>query len=145
HQREEIADENGEAYIETIPEDIEWASKLLRNVLFRKSDELSDACRKFYDYLKNLKLNKEGYYANEIREQSSIHPRTLNRYLNELTEFGRIRIIGGNKHKGGYKYQFAGYTSDQHIQDELDKWMDTSLKTINQAHQKQQKSKRKSA
>ncbi|MCP4456962.1 MAG: hypothetical protein GY816_02885, partial [Cytophagales bacterium] len=47
--------------------------------------------------------------------------------------------------KGGYKYQFAGYTSDQHIQDELDKWMDTSLKTINQAHQKQQKSKRKSA
>ncbi|MCP4459905.1 MAG: hypothetical protein GY816_18065, partial [Cytophagales bacterium] len=103
HQREELADENGEVFIETIPEDIEWAFKLLRNVLFRKSDELSDACRKFYDYLRSLKLNKEGFTTSKIREHRSIHPRTLNRYLNELTEFGRIRIIGGNKHKGGYK------------------------------------------
>ncbi len=39
YQREEKADEHGEAYIETSPEDIEWSFKLLRNVLFRKSDE----------------------------------------------------------------------------------------------------------
>ncbi len=147
YQREELADENGEAFIETTPEDIEWAFKLLRNVLFRKSDELSDACRKFYDWIgsSDRQLNKEGFYASEIREQRSIHPRTLNRYLNELTEFGRIRIIGGNKHKGGYQYQFTGFTSDQQIQEELDKWMEATLKTISQAHQKQQKSKRKSA
>lgn len=92
-----------------------------------------------------MERTKEGFCASEIREQRSIHPRTLNHYLNELTEFGRIRITGGNKHKGGYQYQFTGFTSDQHIQDELDKWIDTTLKAINQAHQKEQKSKRKPA
>lgn len=49
YQREKKYDEEtGEEYIETTIEDIEWSFKLLKDVLFGKSDELSNACRKFY-------------------------------------------------------------------------------------------------
>jgi len=148
HQREVKNDcQSGSDFIETTPEDIEWAFKLLRNVLFRKSDELSDACRKFYDWVgsPDRQLSKEGFYAREIREQSNIHPRTLNRYLNELTEFGRIRIMGGNKHKGGYQYQFTDYTRDHKLGDQLDQWMATTLQAITQAYEEATKRRKKSA
>jgi len=139
YQRDKQYDQDtGEEFIETTPEDIEWGFKLLRDVLFRKSDELSGACRKFYDWLqvwmKNNNLDK--FYGSEIRQDYKIHPRTLNRYLGELAEFGRLQIIGGSKHKTGYQYQLTGYTGDNHLQDQIDQWMTQTLDKIRKAHAK---------
>ena len=48
YQREAKVDiQTGEHYIESNAQDIEYAFKLLKEVLFSKSDELSGACRKF--------------------------------------------------------------------------------------------------
>lgn len=139
HQREKQYDkETGEEYIETTPEDIGWGFKLLRDVLFRKSDELSGACRKFYDWLQQwARASKlEKFYGSGIRQQYQVHPRTLNRYLGELTEFGRLQITGGSKHKTGYEYRLTGYAGDNHLQDQIDKWMTGTLQQISKAHHK---------
>jgi DNA primase len=107
YQRELKADpDTGEAYLETHPKDIEWAFRLLKETLFRKSDELSGATRAFYRYLKDWNTRKalKQFYAGDIRADSPVHPRTLNRYLQELTEYGFLQIVGGSKHRSGYSY-----------------------------------------
>jgi hypothetical protein len=71
HQREQKADkETGEVFIETSPEDIQWAFKLLRETLFRKSDELSGACRSFYEWVKGWtkKHKQDKFFASDIRK-----------------------------------------------------------------------------
>lgn len=132
YQREEKADENGELYIETTPEDIEWAFKLLKGVLFRKSDELSGACRKFYDWLQQWtkENNIDKFYSSQIRKANPIYPRTLRRYLENLTDFGRIEVVGGNKHKTGYQYQLSGWQADKGIHDTITQWIDQTLGDI---------------
>jgi len=53
YQRELKTDrDTGEQYIETTAEDIEAAFSLLETTLLKKSDELNDACRKFFEQLK---------------------------------------------------------------------------------------------
>lgn len=135
YQREELADENGEVYIETTLEDIEWGFKLLRDVLFRKSDELSGACREFYEWLKRWSKEHQTtkFHGKALRSSHKIHPRTLNRYLHELTEFGRLQIIGGNKYQTGYEYELV----PQHIvplQDRIDQQIKAVLNKIQQVH-----------
>jgi hypothetical protein len=68
HQRDQKADENGEIYIETDPQDIAWAFRLLRDVLFRKSDELSEAARTFYEWVKQWDKEKKlkQFYGSDI-------------------------------------------------------------------------------
>ena len=61
YQREQKADDStGEIYIESQPEDIEQSFKLLKDVLFRKSDELSGASRDFYQWLKQWSQSYKG-------------------------------------------------------------------------------------
>ncbi|HEX7845457.1 MAG TPA: hypothetical protein VF476_06600 [Chitinophagaceae bacterium] len=53
-QRPERVDEDtGERYIETTIEDIAAANQLMKDVLLRKSDELTGACRNYFERLKN--------------------------------------------------------------------------------------------
>jgi hypothetical protein len=107
YQREQITDKDtGEVFIKTHPEDIELAFKFLKNNLFRRADELTTTARGFYNwlqkYLTQAKTNK--FTALDIRKAKPIHPRTLNRYLQELKLFSYIQIIGGNKHREGFIY-----------------------------------------
>lgn len=115
--------DTGEEYIETTPEDIAWAFKLLRETLFRKSDELSGACRSFLETLQELvKPFEDGkFYASTIRQHIRIHPRTLQRYLKELTEYNYLHITGGNKHKSGYQYELNPGAGQQDLQHTIDK------------------------
>ena len=53
YQRELKTDPHtGERYIETTVEDIEQAFSLLETTLLKKSDELSNACRSFFELFK---------------------------------------------------------------------------------------------
>ena len=105
-QREEKADESsGEIYIETTPEDIEAAFVLLSDTLFRKSDELSGACRSLLEW---ISANVQGSFtAQGIRQRLRMAPRTLNRYLAELTAYGYLVQDKKKKHSAGYLYTVA--------------------------------------
>ncbi len=108
HQREHKTNEQtGEIYIETTPQDIELAFSLLKNSLLRKVDELSTSARGFYNWLEKylLEAKTKQFTALDIRKAKQIHPRTLNRYLQELTLFHYLQITGGNKHRGGFIYK----------------------------------------
>ena len=145
YQRESGADsQTGEEYIETTPEDIEWAFKLLRDVLFRKSDELSGACREFYEWLlqPERKLNTAGFFGSEIRKERRINPRTLSRYLQELTAYGKLQITGGNKYKTGYQYSLT--EQSENLQDSIDEQIGKVVESVNKAAAQRIK-KRKSA
>jgi hypothetical protein len=147
YQRQEQADENGEVFIEVIPQDIAQAFHLMKEVLFRKADELSGAAREFYQELKDKKYtapnnNKgKGFYAREVRQETRIHPRTLNRYLNELAEYNLLQITGGNKNTTGYSYKLTPNTSYETLQESINKQIEKVLTEVNKAHVKREKNK----
>jgi hypothetical protein len=98
----------GELYIESTPEDIETAFTLLETTLLKKSDELSDACRGFFERLKIYlkELDTDSFHSRDIRSALRVSPSSLGRYLYELDRTGHIRIVKGNRYKGfEYKVQ----------------------------------------
>lgn len=134
-QREQKVEEStGEIFIETHPADIEWAFKLLRDVLFRKSDELSGAAREFYEWLKQWAINKAnkktGFYGSDVRKDNRIHPRTLSRYLQELTDYGLLEITGGNRHKLGYTYKVITNKDYQALQQSIDEQIKKVMENV---------------
>jgi hypothetical protein len=135
-QREEKADESsGEIYVETTPEDIEAAFGLLSDTLFRKSDELSGACRSFYDWLHGWAKGKraKGFTGAEIRKDLRIHPRMVQRYLVELSTFGLIKLVGGHPRKGGYSYAITG-EGGQLLQRRIEEQIGQVLARVRDAH-----------
>jgi len=86
YQRKKQFDkETGEEYIETTLEDIENANTLLKEVLLRKSDELTGSCRNYLESLKTyLKVKKKKQFTNrEIRQALRINPRITNWLLHQ--------------------------------------------------------------
>lgn len=147
-RKEQVDKDTGEIFIETHPQDIEWAFKLLSETLFRKSDELSGACRSFYEYLKEwVKENKNGkdkrFFASEIRQDNRINPRTLNRYLYELAEYNRLLIAGGNKYKKGYQYQLNQDPAQENLQEAVATQIAAIIEKVKGAHQERVKKKKK--
>ncbi|KAB1061470.1 hypothetical protein [Salibacter halophilus] len=146
HQREQQADkETGEVFIETTPEDIQWAFKLLRETLFRKSDELSGACRSFYEWVRSpdRQFKNRKFYASDIRKEKRIAPRTLQRYLKELTEYNRLKIVGGKKHGNGYQYELNPKPENENLPGVIDEQISKVLKAVEAEHKKRQGTKRK--
>jgi hypothetical protein len=131
---EALAKHREEIYIQTKPEDIEWAFKLLRDVLFRKSDELSGAAREFYEWLKQWAIKKAtkktGFYGSDVRKDNPIHPRTLSRYLQELADYGLLEITGGNRHKLGYTYKVIANSNYQLLQQSINEQIKKVMENV---------------
>lgn len=131
--------QSGTDFIETTPEDIEWAFRLLKEALFAKSDELTGACRKFFEALKgHLDKNPESsiekghnvsFYTKEIRKAMRINPSNLKRYMIELTRYGYVKITGGSKYKG-FEYQVAEYEEYETLRSEIDQTTDAIMQKI---------------
>ena len=135
-QRQQKVDEStGEIFIESTPEDIEWAFHLLKETLFRKSDELSGACRSFYEFLKTWAATREGdsFYASDIRKDTRMNPRTLQRYLKELSDYNYVHIMGGNKYKTGYQYSLSESAPQQNLQQSIDAQLAGIMQQIREA------------
>jgi DNA primase len=133
YQRELKSDPiTGEAFIETTLEDIEWANKLLKDVLLAKADELSKATREFFERLKKwLKTTKsESFYAKETRETFRMTSSSCNRYILELLRNNYIKITGGNQYRQGFEYQVIKLDEYQRLQQEIKTVLDETLKTI---------------
>ncbi len=121
YQRELETDETtGELYIETTLEDIEWANKLLRDVLLAKADELNKALRNFYETLKyHVKASGKGvFYSKQIREKLRMNPMTVNRYIRELESRNFIKRTGGNR-KAGFEYEIANWEEYTQLQSNI--------------------------
>jgi DNA-binding HxlR family transcriptional regulator len=144
HQRERTVNKNtGEIFIKTHPDDIETAFKYLKPHLFRRADELSTATRTFYnwlaDYLKQAKTNK--FTALDIRKAKQTHPRTLNRYLQELTLFNYIQVTGGNKYRGGFIYKLTDFGNQTDIQSRIETDINSTIQNVWNEYNKQQANK----
>ena len=102
YQRESKVDtQTGEMYIETTIEDIQEANELITEVLLRKSDTITGACRNHLESLKNyLKANNQITFTNaEIRKRLRIKESTLRNYHKQLLAEDYIRRIKKAKTK----------------------------------------------
>jgi DNA-binding HxlR family transcriptional regulator len=152
YQREQTVDKStGEVFIKTHPQDIELAFSFLKNNLFRRADELSTSARGFYNwltkYLSEVKTNQ--FTALDIRKAKAIHPRTLNRYLQELKLFSYIQVAGGNKNREGFIYKLTQFGNQNDTQSRIEQSLQATLKEVwneyNKQHEVNQKTKSKSS
>ena len=113
-------------------EDIEWANKLLKEVLLAKSDELPRAVRMFFERLKNWLQSKgeEIFYAKEIRENFRMASSSCNRYIMDLLRNNYIKITGGNKYRQGFEYQIIKQDEYQKLQDHVKTALDEALENV---------------
>jgi len=140
YQRASIVNEQtGEVMLKTQPEDIELAFNLLKNSLFRRADELGTMVRGFYvrlkKYLKEADTNQ--FTALDIRRAKRIHPRTLNRYLQELCTFHYTQIIGGNKYRGGFLYKVTDFNDDNTLNKGIEDALKITLEKVQNEYEKQ--------
>ena len=126
----------GDHYLESTLEDIEWANTLLKPLLLAKSDELSGASRRFLESLK-VHLQKEAqygappgsFYAKEIRQAFRLPPATLKRYLADLTRYGYLQMSGGSRARG-FRYEIRSYEEYGQLQARVHTVLDELLSTL---------------
>jgi len=147
YQREQIADqEKGEIFVKTHPNDIELAFKLLKNSLFRRADELSTSSRGFYHWLTEFlaEAKTQQFTGLDIRKACTersrsakpIHPRTLNRYLQELKLYSYVQVVGGNKHREGFRYKLTQFGNQTEVQNRIEKDLKKTLDKIKKEYEK---------
>jgi predicted transcriptional regulator len=134
YQREVKTDATGESFIETTLEDIEWANRLLKEVLLAKADELPRAVREFLERLKKWLQthDKEIFYTKEIREEFRITSSSCNRYILELLRNNYIKVTGGNKYRQGFEYQVVRFNEYKELQQNIQTALDEALENIKQ-------------
>ena len=127
-QREQKADkETGEIFIETTLEDIEQANKLLKEVLLRKSDELTGACRNYLNRLKTEKTFSERSFKNlEVSRSFRVPISTIKRYHHQLEENGYLEAEKTKKSKG-YTYKLTPLCNESTAEKVIDKVLKSAL------------------
>lgn len=132
YQREVKKDSNNQLYIETTTEDIEAAFALLKDVLFSKSDELTQVTRGFLEKLKqHLGENKiESFTAQQIRKVFRVEPRTIQRYIRELKQYGFIKPTSGFVHRKGFEYIIADANEYSQLKSEIDTHLQSIITTL---------------
>jgi DNA primase (bacterial type) len=132
YQREVKKDGGGQLYITTTVEDIEAAFTLLKDVLFSKSDELAKATRSFFEHLKTYLTgsNLDSFTPQQIRKVFRIEPRTIQRYVRELKQYGFIRQISGYKHRKGFEYAVSDIEEYNRLTSEIDAHLQAILEKL---------------
>ena len=123
--------ETGEEYIETTLEDISNANYLLKEVLLRKSDELTGSCRNYLECLKaHLKQTKKKQFTNrEIRQVLRINPSNQKRYNLQLQIGYYIKKVQGKK-ATGYHYEIVSTTEYNQLQSKINSVLDKTLERL---------------
>ncbi|MCA6438269.1 MAG: hypothetical protein IM600_15935 [Bacteroidetes bacterium] len=122
--------EVGGAVLTTI-EDIQEANQLIKNILLRKSDELSGACRNYFEKLKQyLQENKLTQFNNrEIRKALRIPTSTQKRHTVALIENYFIKKVKGTKERG-YLYEIVNAQEYKELQNKITNVLDETLQNI---------------
>lgn len=131
YQRELKTGANGKQYIETTKEDVLIANKLLKEVLLRKSDMISGACRNYLERLKNhLKENELSTFKNrEISVALRIPIASVKRYHKQLLNAQIIQLQEQNKPKG-FVYEIADYDEYQNLQKNIERTLNDVIGKI---------------
>ncbi|SEC57086.1 hypothetical protein SAMN04489761_3356 [Tenacibaculum sp. MAR_2009_124] len=132
-QREKQYDKDtGEEYIETEIEDIEEANELITEVLLRKSDTITGACRNHLENLKKyLQENNQTTFTNtEIRRRLRIKQTTLQRYNKQLLTEGYIKKIKGERGQT-YHFEIINVNEYQELKAQINTALQNCLSNIN--------------
>lgn len=133
YQREQQVDETtGELYIEATIEDIREANELMKEILLRKSDELSGATRHYFEQLKAcLQASNEKTFTNSsIRNILRIPLSTVKRHHAVLLQVGYIRQVEGRYTKA-YHYEVLSYEEYQQLQQRIVTILDEVTQGLN--------------
>lgn len=126
-----IDKETGEEYIETSIEDIQEANELIKEVLLRKSDSLTGACRNHLENLKEYlkKQNQTQFTNSEIRRNLRVKETTLRRYNTQLLLENYITKVQ-NKTTKSYAYQITNPEEYQDLKALIDKALQDCMTQI---------------
>lgn len=129
-QRKTTTDNEGNKYLISTLEDVEWANYLCKDNLLRKSDELGGKTRNFFESLKELVKQWEAktFYAKDVRKYLRMHPMTLQRYFNELENRGLVRCVS-RSNKPGNEYEISVWDDFEQLKSGMD-IMDTILQKL---------------
>lgn len=131
YQRTERIDEDtGERYIETTIEDIAAANSLMKDVLLRKSDELTGACRNYFERLKKyLQANGiSAFTSMQISKAMRMSISTVKRLNLALLSSGYLIRQDTQK---PYKYEVASFEDYQQLQNSITTALDSILQQLN--------------
>lgn len=134
YQREQKVNEaTGEVFIETTIEDIQSANTLLKEILLRKSDELTGACRNYIERLKKWLQDESKTAFTNAQARTALRENHSNqkRYMLQLQEAGLIRKTKGDKKKGFY-YEVVSMEDYQKLQDQITSVLDEVLQKLPQ-------------
>lgn len=132
YQREHKADETtGEQYIEVAIEDIANANRLLKDVLLRKSDELTGSCRNYLELIKAyLKVKKKkSFTALEIRKHLRLAKTTQWRYHKQLLDSYLIKK-SAKRGKQTNIYEVTNEKEYRELEAQIQSVLDDCLKSI---------------
>jgi len=120
-QRKRITDRDGNTFLLSTLEDVEWANYLCRDVLLRKSDELSGKTRQFFESLKEFirEQRTKTFYAKDIRRHFRMHPMELQRRLGELEARGLTRCVS-RSNKPGNEYEIMIWDDYEQLRSGID-------------------------
>ncbi len=119
-------------------EDIAESNKLLKEILLRKSDELSGACRNYLEnikhYLRERKKTSpelvEGEFSNrEIRKALRVNPSSQKRYNLVLMAGYYIRKVKGKKGTS-YGYEVVNHKEFHQLRSHISNVLDNNLKKL---------------
>ena len=126
-----IDKETGEEFIETDMEDIKEANELIKEMLLRKSDSLTGACRNHLEKIKTyLQLNNQIQFTNtEIRRKFRVKESTLRNYNSQLLMEGYIRKTVSKKDKS-YTFEITDQQEYTDLQNVIDESLQKCLEAI---------------
>ncbi|PKV49593.1 hypothetical protein ATE84_1624 [Aquimarina sp. MAR_2010_214] len=125
--------QTGEEYIETTIEDIRMANHLIKEVLLRKSDTITGACRNYLERLKSyLEENKKNYFtALEIRRVLKIKKTTQWRYHKQLIENYYIRTQKNEKGDTIIRYEITNLDEYKDLESSIAQALQDCITKIN--------------
>jgi DNA primase len=132
YQREVKKDKHGQLYIDVTYQDIEQGFYFMKDVLFSKSDELTKATREFFEKLKEYVKQKQliSFKTQDIRKAFRMEPRTIQRYVKELSQYGYIKRINGQKGRVGFEYNIVDAEEYSKLQTAIDGHIEEVLKSV---------------
>lgn len=133
YQRQQQTDpHSGEVYIETSVEDIKQANLLMKEILLRKSDDLSGACRNYLERLREwlTKQSLSVFTNKEISNGLHIPITTVKRHNLALLTNGYLQKIPSEDNKV-HTFQLTEGITYQQLENSITSVLDAMLEKLN--------------
>ncbi len=133
-QREQQVDKaTGEIYIQTTLEDIAEANELMKEILLRKSDMLSGACRNYFEELKQFTTSKTitTFTNRQISNSLRLSLATVKRHHLQLLNCGLLSFQKDKETRANF-YTITDRQDYSKMQKSIDSIFDNVLKKLHQ-------------